>query len=442
LNFTTLGKGFSTQQNYQHEKLNEITLDEATSLLPNLPPLLFPLPLPNDDDVSFNNSSKIPDNSSEQVIPTNEPTSLLYPYPTNSEVNTHSPQYYFTSIPTFDEKSSHQSKTPVNQLNYESSTQPSAASNPSLVPSLIPSPIQYSKPSNILIPLPTVTVSQIIYINPTNYHYNLKPSMGTLQPSMVTFKPTIINSIQPTSRPSDTQPIISTFNPTLMPTMPSIPTLIPTATDIPTNKPSVQPSNIPTAPPSLAPLVQPTIELSYPTAMPTLNPSNKPSVQPSSKPTTAPAVDTAPPSLAPLVQPTIELSYPTAMPTLQPEVVLTSEPSFYPSSAPISLPLSTISPTSPLFLTAPSLNPTAQPGKNYISTAYPSGTPTQMTSYKSNPLSSFSPTKNMPTLSPSAADYLPTVQYPSGSTNDGPSSTGNEDSKPIVISFDVTQVRQ
>jgi len=166
---------------------------------------------------------------------------------------------------------------------------PSPSSTPSLVPSASPTKLPTTLDPTPLSAEPTLMPSPSPTAIPTSSEPSLSPS---LMPSP---SPSLTPSVMPTPGPTKA-PIV----PTLMPS-PS-PTLLPT-TRVPSQSPSSMPSPSPTALPSILPTRMPShvpdtlIPSTSPSLMPTPSPSAAPSVFPSPSPT-------LPPSLSPTVAPT------------------------------------------------------------------------------------------------------------------------------------------
>ena len=131
-----------------------------------------------------------------------------------------------------------------------------------------------------------------------------------------------------------------------------------------TVEPTTKPTNTPTIKPTAAPTTEPTnTPTTKPTAAPTTEPAN--TSQPLSTPVPAPAPTPAPtdntaPTAPPSDPDAAPTSVPTNVPSVPPTVVATSTPSISPTAAPTNSPSDTptVAPTS-----TPSVSPTAAPTK-------------------------------------------------------------------------------
>lgn len=182
-------------------------------------------------------------------------------------------------------------------LSTPSPTTPSPTTIPTLSPSSMPSAVPSPSPTKLPTTLdptplsaePTLMPSPSPTALPTSSEPSLSPSV------MPSPSPSLKPSAMPTPSPTKA-PIV----PTLMPS-PS-PTMLPT-TRVPSQAPSLMPSPSPTALPSTLPTPMPTQvpETLIPSLSPSLMPSPSPSAVPSVVPTTSP---TSPPSLSPTDAPT------------------------------------------------------------------------------------------------------------------------------------------
>ena len=173
-----------------------------------------------------------------------------------------------------------------------------------------------------------------------------------------------LETVEPTTKPTNTPTIKPTAAPTTEPT--NTPTTKPTAapttepantpTTKPTAAPTAEPTNTPTTKPTAAPTAEPTnTPTTKPTAAPTTEPANTPTTKPTAAPTTEPANTSQPPSTpvpapAPTPAPT-DNTAPTAPPS-DPDAGPTSVPTNVPAVSP------TVAPTS-----TPSVSPTVAPTK-------------------------------------------------------------------------------
>ena len=197
-----------------------------------------------------------------------------------------------------------------------------------------------------------------------------------------------LETVEPTTKPTNTPTIKPTAAPTTEPT--NTPTTKPTAapttepantpTTKPTAAPTAEPTNTPTTKPTAAPTAEPTnTPTTKPTAAPTTEPANTPTTKPTAAPTTEPANTSQPPSTpvpapAPTPAPTdntaptappsdpdaAPTSVPTNVPSVPPTVMPTNSPSDTPTLAPTNTPSvsPTVAPTS-----TPSVSPTVAPTK-------------------------------------------------------------------------------
>ena len=197
-----------------------------------------------------------------------------------------------------------------------------------------------------------------------------------------------LETVEPTTKPTNTPTIKPTAAPTTKPT--NTPTTKPTAaptaepTNTPTTKPTAAPTTEPTNTPTTKPTAAPTTEpantpTTKPTAAPTTEPANTPTTKPTAAPTTEPANTSQPPSTpvpapAPTPAPTdntaptappsdpdaAPTSVPTNVPAVSPTVMPTNSPSDTPTLAPTNTPSvsPTVAPTS-----TPSVSPTVAPTK-------------------------------------------------------------------------------
>ena len=197
-----------------------------------------------------------------------------------------------------------------------------------------------------------------------------------------------LETVEPTTKPTNTPTIKPTAAPTTEPT--NTPTTKPTAaptaepTNTPTTKPTAapttEPANTPTTKPTVAPTTEPAnTPTTKPTAAPTTEPANTPTTKPTAAPTTEPANTSQPPSTpvpapAPTPAPTdntaptappsdpdaAPTSVPTNVPAVSPTVMPTNSPSDTPTLAPTNTPSvsPTVAPTS-----TPSVSPTVAPTK-------------------------------------------------------------------------------
>ena len=197
-----------------------------------------------------------------------------------------------------------------------------------------------------------------------------------------------LETVEPTTKPTNTPTIKPTAAPTTEPT--NTPTTKPTAapttepantpTTKPTAAPTAEPTNTPTTKPMAAPTAEPTnTPTTKPTAAPTTEPANTPTTKPTAAPTTEPANTSQPPSTpvpapAPTPAPTdntaptappsdpdaAPTSAPTNVPSVPPTVMPTNSPSDTPTLAPTNTPSvsPTVAPTS-----TPSVSPTVAPTK-------------------------------------------------------------------------------
>ena len=157
-----------------------------------------------------------------------------------------------------------------------------------------------------------------------------------------------LETVEPTTKPTNTPTIKPTAAPTTEPTN--------TPTTKPTAAPTTEPANTPTTKPTAAPTAEPTnTPTTKPTAAPTTEPANTPTTKPTAAPTTEPANTSQPPSTpvpapAPTPAPT-DNTAPTAPPS-DPDAGPTSVPTNVPAVSP------TVAPTS-----TPSVSPTVAPTK-------------------------------------------------------------------------------
>ena len=181
-----------------------------------------------------------------------------------------------------------------------------------------------------------------------------------------------LETVEPTTKPTNTPTIKPTAAPTTKPTN--------TPTTKPTAAPTAEPTNTPTTKPTAAPTTEPTnTPTTKPTAAPTTEPANTPTTKPTAAPTTEPANTSQPPSTpvpapAPTPAPTdntaptappsdpdaAPTSVPTNVPAVSPTVMPTNSPSDTPTLAPTNTPSvsPTVAPTS-----TPSVSPTVAPTK-------------------------------------------------------------------------------
>ena len=181
-----------------------------------------------------------------------------------------------------------------------------------------------------------------------------------------------LETVEPTTKPTNTPTIKPTAAPTTEPTN--------TPTTKPTAAPTTEPANTPTTKPTAAPTAEPTnTPTTKPTAAPTTEPANTPTTKPTAAPTTEPANTSQPPSTpvpapAPTPAPTdntaptappsdpdaAPTSVPTNVPSVPPTVMPTNSPSDTPTLAPTNTPSvsPTVAPTS-----TPSVSPTVAPTK-------------------------------------------------------------------------------
>ena len=181
-----------------------------------------------------------------------------------------------------------------------------------------------------------------------------------------------LETVEPTTKPTNTPTIKPTAAPTTEPTN--------TPTTKPTAAPTTEPANTPTTKPTAAPTAEPTnTPTTKPTAAPTTEPANTPTTKPTAAPTTEPANTSQPPSTpvpapAPTPAPTdntaptappsdpdaAPTSAPTNVPSVPPTVMPTNSPSDTPTLAPTNTPSvsPTVAPTS-----TPSVSPTVAPTK-------------------------------------------------------------------------------
>lgn len=153
-----------------------------------------------------------------------------------------------------------------------------------------------------------------------------------------------LETVEPTTKPTNTPTIKPTAAPTTEPTN--------TPTTKPTAAPTTEPANTPTTKPTAAPTTEPTnTPTTKPTAAPTTEPAN--TSQPPSTPVPAPAPTPAPTdNTAPTAPPSDPDAAPTSVPTNVPSVPPTVMPTNSPSDTP------TLAPTN-----TPSVSPTVAPTK-------------------------------------------------------------------------------
>ena len=181
-----------------------------------------------------------------------------------------------------------------------------------------------------------------------------------------------LETVEPTTKPTNTPTIKPTAAPTTEPTN--------TPTTKPTAAPTAEPTNTPTTKPTAAPTTEPAnTPTTKPTVAPTTEPANTPTTKPTAAPTTEPANTSQPPSTpvpapAPTPAPTdntaptappsdpdaAPTSVPTNVPAVSPTVMPTNSPSDTPTLAPTNTPSvsPTVAPTS-----TPSVSPTVAPTK-------------------------------------------------------------------------------
>ena len=197
-----------------------------------------------------------------------------------------------------------------------------------------------------------------------------------------------LETVEPTTKPTNTPTIKPTAAPTTEPT--NTPTTKPTAapttepantpTTKPTAAPTAEPTNTPTTKPTAAPTAEPTnTPTTKPTAAPTTEPTNTPTTKPTAAPTTEPANTSQPPSTpvpapaptpaptdntAPTAPPSDPDAGPTSVPTNVPAVSPTVMPTNSPSDTPTVAPTNSPSDTPTLVPTStPSVSPTVAPTK-------------------------------------------------------------------------------
>jgi len=197
-----------------------------------------------------------------------------------------------------------------------------------------------------------------------------------------------LETVEPTTKPTNTPTIKPTAAPTTEPT--NTPTTKPTAapttepantpTTKPTAAPTAEPTNTPTTKPTAAPTAEPTnTPTTKPTAAPTTEPANTPTTKPTAAPTTEPANTSQPPSTpvpapaptpaptdntAPTAPPSDPDAGPTSVPTNVPAVSPTVMPTNSPSDTPTVAPTNSPSDTPTLVPTStPSVSPTVAPTK-------------------------------------------------------------------------------
>ena len=181
-----------------------------------------------------------------------------------------------------------------------------------------------------------------------------------------------LETVEPTTKPTNTPTIKPTAAPTTEPTN--------TPTTKPTAAPTTEPANTPTTKPTAAPTAEPTnTPTTKPTAAPTTEPANTPTTKPTAAPTTEPANTSQPPSTpvpapaptpaptdntAPTAPPSDPDAGPTSVPTNVPAVSPTVMPTNSPSDTPTVAPTNSPSDTPTLVPTStPSVSPTVAPTK-------------------------------------------------------------------------------
>ncbi len=186
-----------------------------------------------------------------------------------------------------------------------------------------------------------------------------------------------LETVEPTTKPTNTPTIKPTAAPTTEPTN--------TPTTKPTAAPTTEPANTPTTKPTAAPTAEPTnTPTTKPTAAPTTEPANTPTTKPTAAPTTEPA--------------NTPTTKPTAAPTTEP--ANTSQPPSTPVPAPAPTPAPTPTPTDNTAPTSPPSDPDAAPTS--VPTNVPAVSPTVMPTNSPSDTPTVAPT-NTPSVSPTVA---------------------------------------
>ena len=169
-----------------------------------------------------------------------------------------------------------------------------------------------------------------------------------------------LETVEPTTKPTNTPTIKPTAAPTTKPTN--------TPTTKPTAAPTAEPTNTPTTKPTAAPTTEPAnTPTTKPTAAPTTEPANTPTTKPTAAPTTEPANTSQPPSTpvpAPAPTPAPTDNTASTSPPSDPDAAPTSVPTNVPAVSPTVMPTNSPSDTPTLAPTnTPSVSPTVAPTK-------------------------------------------------------------------------------